>query len=211
MTAPRGTAAPSRASAIRNHPVIAAFTVAYIAGFGVFCLRRGIAAFWVYAVVMAVLMVLVAWVERRIGLGTGLLAALAVWGLAHMAGGLVPAGSGEGRVLYNVVLIPHLLRYDQAVHAFGFGAAAAVCRRVLRVRAPDLRRGTMAVCVWLMGMGLGALNEVVEFVATLVQPQSNVGGYRNTAFDLVFNMLGSGVVALWALRRAAPAAHAPGA
>lgn len=76
---------------------------------------------------------------------------------------------------------------------------------------PGLRPGTMVAGVWLMGMGLGALNEVVEFVATLVQPQSNVGGYRNTGFDLVFNMLGSGVVALWALRRASVATHAPAA
>jgi hypothetical protein len=194
---------------VRAHPVVAAFIVAYVVGFGVFSLRRGISAFWVYAAVIAVLMGVVAVVDRRIALGPRLVTALSVWGLAHMAGGLVPAETADGRVLYNVVLIPHMLRYDQLVHAFGFGTAAAVCRRVLEVRAPGLRPGTLAVCVWLMGMGLGAFNEVVEFATTLVQPQSNVGGYRNTAFDLVFNMLGSGLVALWAGRRAAAGAHAP--
>ena len=152
---------------------------------------------------------LVAWVDRRIGLGPRLLTALSAWGLAHMAGGLIPATSADGHVLYNVVLIPRLVRYDQLVHAFGFATAAAVCRRVLEVRAPGLRAGTLAVRVWLMGMGLGAFNEVVEFASTLVQRQSNVGGYRNTAFDLVFNMLGSGAVALWAGRRAVVASHAP--
>jgi hypothetical protein len=208
VSGPPVAAAAAGRAGVRAHLVIAAFTVAYVVAFGVFCLPRGISAFWIYAGVIAVLMGLVAWVDWRIGLGPRLLAALSVWGLAHMAGGLVPATSADGHVLYNVVLIPHLLRYDQLVHAFGFGTAAAVCRRMLEVRAPGLRPGTLAVCVWLMGMGLGAFNEVVEFASTLVQPQSNVGGYRNTAFDLVFNMLGSGVVALWAGQRAV-VAHAP--
>jgi predicted membrane protein DUF2238 len=191
-------------SAVRAHPVIAAWTVAYIGAFGVYCAAEGIRQFWIYLGVMAVLMALVAWVDRRVGLGSGMLAAMSVWGLAHMAGGLIPV-ERVGQVLYNVVLIPHVLRYDQAVHAFGFGTAAAICRRVLEVRAPGLPPGTTAAVVWLMGMGLGALNEVVEFVATLVQPASNVGGYHNTAFDLVFNMLGSGAVAVWAYRMAATA------
>jgi predicted membrane protein DUF2238 len=194
---------------VRAHPVVAAFTIAYVGAFGIFCLPRGIFSFWVYAGVITVLMALVAWVDRRLVLGPRLVAALSVWGLAHMAGGLVPVESADGHVLYNVVLIPHLLRYDQLVHAFGFGTAAAACWRMLEVRAPGLRPGTLVVCVWLMGMGLGAFNEVVEFATTLVQPQSNVGGYRNTAFDLVFNMLGSGVVALWAGRRAGEVSHAP--
>ena len=200
VEAPRG--------GVRAHPFIAAFTVAYVVGFGIFSLARGIAAFWVYTAVITVLMSIVAVVDRRICLGPRLLTALSVWGLAHMAGGLIPVETADGHVLYNVVLIPHLLRYDQLVHAFGFGTAAAVCRRVLEIRAPGMLPGTLTVCVWLMGMGLGAFNEVAEFATTLVQPQSNVGGYRNTAFDLVFNMLGSGVVALWAGRRAAMGSHA---
>lgn len=188
-------------SALRAHPVIAACTLGYIGAFGLWCLAVGIPQYWIYLGVMAVLMGLVARVDRRVGLGSGLLSAMSLWGLLHMAGGLIPVERTD-QVLYNVALVPHVLRYDQAVHAFGFGTAAAICRRVLAVRAPGLPAGTTAVVVWLMGMGLGALNEVVEFVATLVQPASNVGGYGNTAFDLVFNMLGSGAVAVWAWRRA---------
>ena len=39
-------------------------------------------------------------------------------------------------------------------------------------------------------MGMGALNEVVEFMAVLNAPETGVGGYFNTALDLTFNMLG---------------------
>ena len=39
-------------------------------------------------------------------------------------------------------------------------------------------------------MGFGALNEVGEFVATLLVPKTNVGGYANTGRDLVANLVG---------------------
>lgn len=49
-------------------------------------------------------------------------------------------------------------------------------------RGADLERGG--------GMGFGALNEVVEFIATITLPSTNVGGYVNTGWDLVFNLFG---------------------
>ena len=45
------------------------------------------------------------------------------------------------------------------------------------------------------GMGLGALNEVVEFVATRIA-ETNVGGYVNTGWDLVYNALGASLAAV---------------
>jgi len=42
--------------------------------------------------------------------------------------------------------------------------------------------------------GFGALNEIVEFLATMLTV-TNVGGYTNTALDLVSNMAGSVMVA----------------
>jgi hypothetical protein len=40
-------------------------------------------------------------------------------------------------------------------------------------------------------MGLGAVNEIIEFIAVLSVPDTNVGGYYNTALDLVFNGAGA--------------------
>jgi hypothetical protein len=40
-------------------------------------------------------------------------------------------------------------------------------------------------------MGLGALNEVIEFAVTLSVPETNVGGYINTGWDLVANSVGA--------------------
>jgi hypothetical protein len=40
-------------------------------------------------------------------------------------------------------------------------------------------------------MGLGAVNEIIEFAAVLGLPDTNVGGYLNTGLDLVFNAIGA--------------------
>jgi hypothetical protein len=37
-------------------------------------------------------------------------------------------------------------------------------------------------------MGFGGLNEVIEFFLTL--PETNIGGYMNTGWDLVSNLVG---------------------
>ena len=46
------------------------------------------------------------------------------------------------------------------------------------------------------GSGFGALNEVVEFIAVLTIPETNVGGYENTGWDLVANLVGATVAAV---------------
>lgn len=129
--------------------------------------------------------------HRRVALHPATLWLLSCWGLAHMAGGLAPAPAGAG-VLYNWWLIPERLKFDQVVHAFGFGVTTWVCWQALRrkLNDPTPRLGVLVLCV-AAGVGFGALNEVVEFVATLVVPETNVGGYANTAWDLVANLVGA--------------------
>ena len=55
------------------------------------------------------------------------------------------------------------------------------------------------------GMGFGAFNEIVEFVATLTVPNTNVGGYINTGWDLVANMVGAVGACVWIKLRYAAA------
>jgi uncharacterized membrane protein YjdF len=156
--------------------------------------------------VMVVLIAAVWWVHTRVDLTSGALWALSIWGLAHMMGGLVrlPQGwpyDGEHRVLYSLWLIPGTLKYDQIVHAYGFGVTTWVCWQALAsilasFGAKNVRPTFgMLVLAVAAGMGFGALNEVIEFGATLMVPDTNVGGYVNTGWDLVANMLGAVVVA----------------
>jgi len=103
----------------------------------------------------------------------------------HLAGGLVRVGDD---VLYNASPGPDLLRYDHFAHALGIFVGALLVWEVL-VRdafAVSGRRSLVAVTM-LAALGLGALNEAVEFVATLAHGGGHAGGYTNTGWDLVTN------------------------
>jgi hypothetical protein len=176
------------------------FTLLYMAVALVASLRGRSGEFLLYLVVMAVLVAVVAVVHLRVLLPTATLWGLSIWGLAHMAGGLMPVPAswpigGKTHVLYNLWLVPGLLKFDQLVHAYGFGIVTWVCWQGLQ--AAFARRGATArptvglltLCV-AAGMGFGAANEVVEFLATRVLPETNVGGYENTGWDLVSNTVG---------------------
>ena len=143
-----------------------------------------------YVAVLVLLAVFVGYVHARVGLHPLSLWALTAWALAHLAGGLLLV-SDEVGVLYNWWIVPGRLKYDQLVHAFGFGTSTWVAWQGLRHGLADPRPTLggvfLAACV---GMGLGACNEVVEFFATLWVPETNVGGYVNTGWDLVANAVG---------------------
>jgi hypothetical protein len=188
---------------------VATFTAAYLVAATVGALGLGNQEFLFYIVVMVVLVGVIWLVHRNIGLEIATLWALSLWGLLHMAGGLlaVPESwpiSGDIRVLYSLWLIPERLKYDQVVHAYGFGVATWVCwqgiRAAIRHRGGDaVPTGGLMVLAAAGGMGLGALNEVIEFAATLLVPETNVGGYFNTGWDLVANTTGAtfAAVVIW--------------
>lgn len=178
------------------------FNAAYMAAAVTGSIVQGNREFIFYIVVMVVLIGVMGLLHRRVRLTTGLLWAFSVWGLAHMAGGLcpLPAGwpyNGDHAVLYSWWIIPERLKYDQVVHAYGFGVTTLLCWHILSnaLRQPDggaLRPtfGMLVLCA-AAGMGFGALNEVIEFIAVLTIPNTNVGGYENTGWDLVANLVGT--------------------
>jgi hypothetical protein len=128
---------------------------------------------------------------------------------------------GSKNVLYALRVADGLPRYDQCVHTFGFFAATLACAevlmwtvgRVMMGRAECAEEGAharaedgvgmppgavkprltlgLACGAALMGMGLGALNEVIEFGIAMNVEGNGVGGYVNTGWDLVCNMTGA--------------------
>ena len=204
---PHPVASPTARSPRWGWPqlVVLGCTLAYLIPFGAICLQGGNREFLLYLTVMLGLMPLVAWLHARIGLHVGTLWGLSAWGLAHLAGGLLRIPThwphDDTPVLYDLWLIPGWLRYDQLVHAFGFGISTWICWQGLRAAFRDAGvvirpgPGLLALCS-LAGMGLGALNELVEFLAVLTLPDTNVGGYENTGWDLVFNAFGATIAAV---------------
>lgn len=180
----------------RSEWAVVFFTAAYVLGFLAYFIFISNREFIGYIATMVGLVAIIAWAHRKAQFPIAMLWALTGWGLAHMAGGSIPAGQG---VLYNLVLIHlagsgelTLLKYDQVVHFYGFATTSWLLWHLLDRQFPALR-GTRSLLVFpaLASMGLGAVNEIIEFSAVLLVPNTNVGGYFNTALDLVFNGLGA--------------------
>ncbi len=194
------TAAPLRSGSLW----VLAFTVVYVLLAAAAALRGGNLEFVFYIVLMVPILAAVIAMHFRVNFSTGVLCGLSLWGLAHLAGGLLPVPEswpihGQTRVLYSWWLIPDHLKYDHVVHALGFGVTAWACWEGLRSiiagrtgRPPATVRPTLGMLILsaAAGLGFGALNEVVEFAATILVPETNVGGYENTGWDLVFNLVG---------------------
>ena len=174
-------------------PALLGFVVAYYIGFIVLGLatRNGQTAFYAGFIAMAFIGLLL-WDYRR-RFSDFILWGIAIWGALHMAGGMIPMD--EGRVLYNLQLLS-FLRFDQLVHAIGFGFAGLAFAESI-----EPKPGSGALLVLIGGLAFGALNEMVEFLITRFVPDSNIGGFENTGWDLVANTIGASIAALWVRRR----------
>ena len=190
----------------RAEIAVCAFTATYMLIALAAAMWRNNPEFAFYLIIMCVLIAVTIWVHLQIRLHIGALWGLSIWGLAHMAGGLVTVPSswpthGESSVLYNLWLIPGLLKYDQLVHAYGFGLMTWISWQGLchafRKQGIDVQPtwGLLILCI-ASGMGFGAANEIVEFIATILLPNTNVGGYENTGWDLVANFIGCVIAAV---------------
>ncbi|MBP9856233.1 MAG: DUF2238 domain-containing protein, partial [Candidatus Pacebacteria bacterium] len=172
------------------------FNLAYVLGFGAYYLLSGNYEFVWYVAVLVFFFILVLATWHRAKFDSVILWGLSIWGLLHMAGGGLKVGDG---VLYSLHLIPiigsgdaYILKFDQVVHFFGFAVATLVVYHLLK---PYLNSQTNWKVVYPLiiaaGMGLGVLNEIVEFMAVVIFPNTGVGGYYNPAIDLIFNTFGS--------------------
>ncbi len=183
--------------------LIALVNVTYIAIFTGVALTRSNFEFVLYAGVVIVLFLILLLKQHTIRFDRTILWGLTLWGLMHLAGGNIRV---DPDVLYTLQLIPGLLRYDQLVHFFGFAVATLACHHLLRPYLRDniARGASLYVLVILMGQGLGATNEIIEFAAVKTVPETGVGGYDNTLWDLVFNLLGACVAVIYLHVRADP-------
>ena len=162
------------------------FAASYAAAFAVFGAAAGERRVIAYLVVLG-LCALVARAAHRVARFTPALCwAISVAGLVHMAGGIVPGDP----ILYETWLVEGVVKYDQAAH-FAIVAVATVAAWQLIgawMTGPPRARAMLAV---LMAVGLGAVNEVFEFLSALRFADAYVGDLSNTGWDLVFNLAGA--------------------
>src|SRR5215212_9737089 len=116
-----------------------------------------------------------------------------------MVGGIIEVG---GVTVYERPIDTGEFRFDKVVHFFGFGFATLAAYELLRTREDSAKSAKfVAITATFVGLGVGAVNETIEFLITRLPLQSNVGGFSNTGWDLVANSLGAASASVFALFR----------
>ena len=148
--------------------------------------------FIMYIFVILFFFVLILLTNNRVNYSNTSLWGLTIWGTLHMAGGGIPV---KGDVLYKLILIPvteSIFRYDQFVHIIGFGVATLIMFELLKPKLKPVKQWTaISIVVVMAGLGVGAINEIVEYITTLLTPETGVGGYDNTLLDLISDLIGA--------------------
>jgi hypothetical protein len=148
-----------------------------------------------YVLSVVVIGAAIIWLRRSV-VPSWLAFGIVIAAVLHLGGGLVNVGHN---VLYNASIGPfskalgtHYFQYDHLAHAYVSFIVAFTCWTLLAApqEATHHRRDLVILAVGT-ALGLGALNEVVEFLATLAHHGAHVGGYFNTGWDLICNLIGA--------------------
>lgn len=205
--APSGSRRPPLSRAERAATGTAAVGIAGFAGYGFATHSPSTVGY-----VSSVLIIAAAVVGlRRVVLPPLLAAGLAIAAIVTLAGGLIRVGHD---VLYNASTGPfnpalgtHYLQYDHFAHAYVSFVIVFACWVMLAApHADGGRRGELVLLAVGAALGLGALNEMVEFIATLAHHGAHAGGYWNTGWDLIANFTGATAAGLVLARFPARAA-----
>ena len=124
-----------------------------------------------------------------------------IWLILHVLGGLA---SYQGVRLYDLMLLNlvgdpyHILKYDQFVHFYCYVVMGILMWSVVqKIMKQNASNAVVCIVTILAASSLGAVNEIIEFFAFVMIGTEGVGGYINTAIDLVANLLGAIVGTLY--------------
>jgi putative membrane protein len=151
--------------------------------------------FFFYGVITAALIAFLHATDKKFSYSSFALWGFNIWVLLHILGGLFPI---DGGVLYSYMLIPlidapySVLKYDQIVHAYCYFVIALLMWDVVKKYADkNASKFALGVIAALAAGGIGGFNEIIEFIATVSIENVNVGGYENTAIDIIANTIGA--------------------
>lgn len=177
------------------------FTILYTLGFSAYYFTSGNLEFIGYVVVMVGVFALLYSTLHITKFPSYIVGGISLWGLLHMMGGSIKTADG---VLYAWKIYPfidmgtrfdgefYILKYDQFVHGYLYAVVALLFLHLLRnyygLKKNQFLVGVVAV---MASLGVSAMNEIVEFTAVVIDPNNGVGGYYNTALDIVFNFTGA--------------------
>jgi hypothetical protein len=182
---------------------ILVFHLCVLVGFSACFLAQKNFEFIFYVGVIVFFLMVFILTNSRVYYPNALLWSLSIWALMHLSGGAVYVNEAK---LYDMILIPlsgryPIFRYDQLVHIIGFATATVVMFYVLKPMLRSDLKGWFALSIVTVaaGLGVGAFNEIVEFIATGLMSETNVGGYLNNSLDLAADFIGA-LIAMMIIR-----------
>lgn len=182
----------------KSQILILLFTISYVIGFGIYYLIIKNYEFLWYVFILFFLIALVSFLHKKYGLTTGTLLGASIWGLIHMMGGSIYI---NGTKLYAFMIYPlfsadvagtDIFRYDQFAHSYCYIFVTLILFYIFRhYIKEDTNWLAFSVILVFASIGVGAINELAEFIPVLFLDYTGVGDYFNTLWDIVFNTLGA--------------------
>lgn len=182
----------------KSHLWILIFNAIYLLGFFIYYVSINNYEFVWYIFVIVIIGTIIGLNLKQSRLSNGILWMLSIWGILHMVAGGFRI---DGTTLYSLKLIKifegegqfYILKMDQVVHFYGFFVCSFLIYQLLKsINASGLKNPKLMIFIsWLGSMGLGALNEIIEFIAFVSLNKTGVGDLYNTGLDLIFNMFGA--------------------
>jgi len=141
--------------------------------------------FFIYATVIFFI-IFVSWYKfRYLNIKTSLLILIEIGILMHFSGAFIQV---DGHRLYDSRFFE--IRFDKYVHFVNALIATIVTLYIFNKRKLP-QTGFMLMIAILLVLGLGAVNEMIEYVVTLTVEHNGVGAYNNNMLDLVANFFGA--------------------
>lgn len=142
---------------------------------------------------VAVMLVVLTWLADRVAhFSRAMVAVLTSVAIVHLVGGLMtPVGNAP--TFYETWLIDGVLKFDQVAHMYGTAVLTIASAQIVLGLFGREHRGRVAVSfvAALMACGMGAVNELIEFLFGLSNNNLHAGGLENTGWDLAFNLAGA--------------------
>ena len=170
------------------------FSILYVLSFAVYYIVNNNYEFMMHVSILVIAIILISILHYKFKFSTGVLIGISIWGLLHMLGGSLKIGGTRlySIMLLNIVPSQSILKFDQFLHAYCYIIVTLMAFFLLK---PNLNKKmhwfTISVLLIFVGMGMGALNEIIEFAAVLSMVETGIGGYENTLWDMVFNTIGA--------------------
>jgi uncharacterized membrane protein YjdF len=165
--------------------------IVYLIVFTIIFLKRSNIEFLIYVGAIIFVLILIGLLRIKVKFSNFVLIGLSLVGFLHMLGG---AWILNGLRLYGYYFIFGVIRYDLIIHFLGIFFAILLFYEILKnylKEINDVSKFILFLILFFAGLGIGGFHEIIEFIITLTIPETGIGGYSNTMWDMVANGIGA--------------------